>query len=280
MILTDDNFGTLVHAVEIGRRVYEKIVAYVRYQMTQLLALVLLFVAATAFNINEGVALTPSMVLYLLFFATAVGRGRSSRSTRATPTSCTGRRGTRRCRSPTARPSCFWVLYAVGAVPRRPGAAGRRARTSRAPTRRAPRMTMTFVVMGLGTVVNALTNRRDPASGLTPPILKAAGDRPDPGRARRPGHPGRLPAAQPADPAAHRPAVAGLHRARAGAARRHRGQQVDPPPPRARAGRRSTPPRAVARRADRSPALADQTEDIDGEARASTSRRRHEDVRR
>jgi Ca2+-transporting ATPase len=32
---------------------------------------------------------------------------------------------------------------------------------------------MTFVVMGLGTVGNALTNRRDPASGLTPPILTA-----------------------------------------------------------------------------------------------------------
>jgi Ca2+-transporting ATPase len=28
--------------------------------------------------------------------------------------------------------------------------------------------------MGLGTVFNALTNRRDPASGVTPPILKAA----------------------------------------------------------------------------------------------------------
>ena len=27
--------------------------------------------------------------------------------------------------------------------------------------------------MGLGTVFNALTNRRDPASGLAPPILKA-----------------------------------------------------------------------------------------------------------
>ena len=37
MILTDDNFGTLVHAVELGRRVYDKIVSYVRYQMTQLL---------------------------------------------------------------------------------------------------------------------------------------------------------------------------------------------------------------------------------------------------
>ena len=60
MILTDDNFGTLVHAVEIGRKVYEKVVSYVRYQMTQLLSLVLLFVAATAFDINQGVALTPT----------------------------------------------------------------------------------------------------------------------------------------------------------------------------------------------------------------------------
>ena len=73
MVLTDDNFGTLVHAVEIGRRVYDKVVSYVRYQMTQLLSLVLLFLAATVFDINDGVAMTPSMVLFLLFFATAVG---------------------------------------------------------------------------------------------------------------------------------------------------------------------------------------------------------------
>ena len=59
MILTDDNFGTLVHAIELGRTVYDKIVAYVRFQMSQLLALVLLFLAATVFDINDGVALTP-----------------------------------------------------------------------------------------------------------------------------------------------------------------------------------------------------------------------------
>src|SRR5205085_11471617 len=55
MILTDDNFGTLVHAVELGRTIYAKVVSYIRYQMSQLLALVLLFLAATAFNINRGV---------------------------------------------------------------------------------------------------------------------------------------------------------------------------------------------------------------------------------
>jgi Ca2+-transporting ATPase len=36
-------------------------------------------------------------------------------------------------------------------------------------------MTMTFLVMGLGTVFNAITNRRDPTSGLIPPILQAVG---------------------------------------------------------------------------------------------------------
>lgn len=172
MILTDDNFGTLVHAVEIGRRVYDKIVAYVRFQMTQLLGLVMLFVAATAFNINEGVALTPSMVLYLLFTATAVGviviavdpgdpevMRRPPRDPRITITN----RGA----------VLLWLLYAaalfVAALV--PLVAGPDAPSTTAPS---ASLTMTFVVMGLGTACNALTNRRDPATGLGPPILKAA----------------------------------------------------------------------------------------------------------
>jgi hypothetical protein len=35
--------------------------------------LLMLFIAATAFHINEGVALTPTTVRFLLFFATAAG---------------------------------------------------------------------------------------------------------------------------------------------------------------------------------------------------------------
>ena len=34
-------------------------------------------------------------------------------------------------------------------------------------------MTMTFVVMGLGTAFNAMVNRRDPTSGVIPPVVKA-----------------------------------------------------------------------------------------------------------
>src|SRR5262245_36679624 len=173
MILTDDNFGTLVNAVGIGRRVYDKIVSYVRYQMTQLLALVVLFVAATIFNVNEGVALTPLMVIYLLIFVTAAGvvvialdagdpdvMHRPPRDPKLPITNRTA--------------VMFWVIY--GAVlafaafvplvwgPDDPST-----------THPSASLTMTFVVLGLGTVFNALTNRRDPASGLTPPILTALG---------------------------------------------------------------------------------------------------------
>ena len=171
MVLTDDNFGTLVHAVEIGRRVYDKVVSYVRYQMTQLLSLVLLFLAATIFDVNEGVAMTPTMVLYLLFFATAAGviiiavdPGDPDVMHRPP-------------RDPgmpiTNRPAVTaWLVYAavlfvaafipLVAGPDEPS-------TDSASTA----MTMTFAVMGLGTVFNALVNRRDPTSGLTAPIAKA-----------------------------------------------------------------------------------------------------------
>jgi Ca2+-transporting ATPase len=171
MILTDDNFGTLVRAIEIGRRVYAKIVSYVRYQMTQLLALVLLFVVATAFNLNHGVALTPSMVLYLLFFVTAVGvvviavdpgdPDVMHRPPRDPSVPITNRGAI-----------ASWLLYAtvlfVAALI--PLVAGP---DTPSPNRPSASLTMTFVVMGLGTVFNALTNRRDPASGLEAPVLKA-----------------------------------------------------------------------------------------------------------
>jgi Ca2+-transporting ATPase len=65
MILTDDNFSTLVHAVELGRDIYTKITTYIRYQMTGLFGVLLLMLLATAFNVNGGVALTPAMLLYL-----------------------------------------------------------------------------------------------------------------------------------------------------------------------------------------------------------------------
>src|SRR6476646_4206605 len=171
MIITDDNFGTLVNAVEIGRRVYEKVVSYVRYQMTQLLSLVLLFLAASAFDINHGVALTPLMVLYLLVFVTASGvvviavdpgaPDVMHRPPRDPSLPITNRQAI-----------TLWVIYAAtlfiaAMIPLVAGPDDPRTDVATAS------LTMTFVVMGLGTIFNALTNRRDPASGLDPPLLKA-----------------------------------------------------------------------------------------------------------
>ena len=67
MILTDDNFATLVHAVELGRGIFSRITAYIGYQLTQLFGLVSMFLLATILNINDGVALLPLMVLFLNF---------------------------------------------------------------------------------------------------------------------------------------------------------------------------------------------------------------------
>jgi Ca2+-transporting ATPase len=67
MILTDDNFATLVHAVELGRGIYARITAYIGYQLSQLFGLVGMFLLATAFNVNSGVALLPLQVLFLNF---------------------------------------------------------------------------------------------------------------------------------------------------------------------------------------------------------------------
>lgn len=67
MVLTDDNFSTLVTAISLGRSVYNKIVSYIGYQMSQLFALVIMFLLATAFNVNQGVAMLPLQVLFLNF---------------------------------------------------------------------------------------------------------------------------------------------------------------------------------------------------------------------
>ncbi|MGB3013127.1 MAG: HAD-IC family P-type ATPase [Candidatus Nanopelagicales bacterium] len=171
MILTDDNFGTLVHAVELGRRVYDKIIAYVRYQMTQLLSLIMLFVAATAFNINEGVALTPLMILFLLIFGTAGGVVILSMDPGDPDVM------SRPPRDPKVQiinrgAITMWLVYGftlfvAAFIPLLLGP------DSPSVDAASVSMTMTFVVMGLGTIFNAITNRRDPSSGLTPPVLKA-----------------------------------------------------------------------------------------------------------
>ncbi|MGB7983047.1 MAG: cation-transporting P-type ATPase [Candidatus Nanopelagicales bacterium] len=171
MILTDDNFGTLVRAVELGRSTYEKIVNFIRYQMSQLLSLVLLFLTASIFDINSGIALTPLMVLFLNFFISVFpvltimhelpGPGMMSRPPRDPQVRLTNPAAVRQ-----------WAIYGgmlflVTLVALLAGPGELNGEEASVP------MTMAFVVMALGTILSGLVLRRDPESGLGAPLLGA-----------------------------------------------------------------------------------------------------------
>jgi len=173
MILTDDNFGTLVQAVELGRSIYQKISLYVRYQMSQLLSLVILFLTASVFNIAKGVALTPMMVLFLNFIIASapvvvimlepVSPGLMQRPPRDPSEKLT-------------RPDevSRWLIYGttlflVTLAPLLWGP------DEPVPDQATASMTMAFAVMAFGTLLTGLAVRRDPEFGLTPPVLRALG---------------------------------------------------------------------------------------------------------
>jgi Ca2+-transporting ATPase len=71
MILTDDNFSTIVHAVEQGRKLYDNLTKYVRFVLISLVAFVLTFLGATLLNIAAGQPFTPPQVLWIHFFISA-----------------------------------------------------------------------------------------------------------------------------------------------------------------------------------------------------------------
>ena len=60
MILTDDNFATIVHAVEQGRKLYDNLTKYVRFVLIALVAFVLTFLGASILNIAAGQPFTPA----------------------------------------------------------------------------------------------------------------------------------------------------------------------------------------------------------------------------
>jgi P-type Ca2+ transporter type 2C len=68
IVLTDDNFATLVRAVDLGRDIYRRISTYIRMQLTVLSTVLQLMVYATILNINSGVALFPLQLLFAKFF--------------------------------------------------------------------------------------------------------------------------------------------------------------------------------------------------------------------
>ncbi|QDP98245.1 cation-transporting P-type ATPase [Microlunatus elymi] len=78
MILTDDNFATIVTAVRGGRGLYDNLMKYVRVQLILLAGFILTFVGAGIFNIANGTPLLPLQILWINFaidVVLAVGLG-------------------------------------------------------------------------------------------------------------------------------------------------------------------------------------------------------------
>ncbi|MHC3000415.1 cation-translocating P-type ATPase [Microbacterium sp. HJ5] len=171
MILVDDNFGTLVTAVRLGRSIYDKIVSYVRYQMAQLFSLVLLFLVASIFDINDGVPLTPIMVLFLNFFVSIfpvivimldpVPDGIMQKPPRDPKKTIANRNAV-----------VMWFFYGalIFVTSLVPLLVWPELASSTEPN--AP-VTMTFVIAAFGSILGGLVMRRDPESGLAAPIVTA-----------------------------------------------------------------------------------------------------------
>jgi Ca2+-transporting ATPase len=67
MILTDDNFATIVTAVRRGRGLYDNLMKYIRVQMIMLTGFILTFVGAGIFTIANGTPLLPLQILWINF---------------------------------------------------------------------------------------------------------------------------------------------------------------------------------------------------------------------
>src|SRR4051812_1544705 len=83
MILTDDDFSTIVKAVKIGRGLYDNLKKYIQFQMGALVGFIVMFLGASVFNIVGGVPLLPLQTLWVnfttqVFQAVGLGYGKAA----------------------------------------------------------------------------------------------------------------------------------------------------------------------------------------------------------
>jgi Ca2+-transporting ATPase len=78
MILTDDNFSTIVGAVRLGRNLYDNLKKYIRFQMAGLFGFIATFLGSSIFWIAGGVPFLPTQTIWVNFsvqVAAAFGLG-------------------------------------------------------------------------------------------------------------------------------------------------------------------------------------------------------------
>lgn len=71
MILSDDNYATIMVAVRGGRKVYDNLNKFIRFVMLELVAYVITFLGASILNIAAGQPFSPSQILYINFLVNA-----------------------------------------------------------------------------------------------------------------------------------------------------------------------------------------------------------------
>ena len=236
MILTDDNFATIVGAVSYGRTLYDNLLKYLRFQMSTLVAYIAVFLAAGVLDIANGSPLNPLQILWLnmvvdIPLAIALGFDQPARGLMARPP---------RPMSAPVLSRANWIRLCIqGAVMTDRGAGGlpdRRRPGGRRGRRDDAAHDAVAVPPGGGAAVPrpgehdlrpGRTPGRDPAATLR---ARAPGDHPH--------HQHRLPATHLRH---HRPdlrPVVHLHRPRRLARRRRRADQAHRPTPPARVRRR------------------------------------------
>ena len=108
MILTDDNFATIVGAVAYGRALYDNLLKYLRFQMSTLVAYIAIFIGAGIVGIADGAPLNPLQILWLnmvvdIPLAIALGFDQPARGPDGAPTAA---RSARRCCPATTGSGC------------------------------------------------------------------------------------------------------------------------------------------------------------------------------
>jgi P-type Ca2+ transporter type 2C len=71
MILSDDNYATIVHAVRGGRKVDDNLNKFIRFVILELVAYIITFLGASILNIAAGQPFSPSQILYINFLVNA-----------------------------------------------------------------------------------------------------------------------------------------------------------------------------------------------------------------
>ena len=67
MILTDDDFSTIVKAVELGRGLYDNLKKYIRFQVGLLIGYIFTFLGSSILNVLGGVPFFPLQTLFMKF---------------------------------------------------------------------------------------------------------------------------------------------------------------------------------------------------------------------